>query len=176
MMRLLPIAMAPLLLGACVAPEAGESTPDPVPAIAHDKSQPRLALIEHVLADYFARDIATRPTVCASVIEEGQQIGLAAAEETALILRFEQLAPFSRCEKQDGQWRDSASGEAALVFGVHSFDCQQDTRCTGWAGYQAGAAGSLSYAYAMDWLDGKWTFARDARIIAEDKAQGGAVQ
>lgn len=170
------LLLAPLVLAACVAPESGEGAADPIPHIAQDKTQPRLALIEHVLSEYFARDIATRPTVCASVIEDDRQIGLAAAEETALILRFEQLAPFARCEKQDGQWRDVASREAALVFGVHSFDCQQETRCTGWAGYQAGSAGSLSYAYAMDWLDGKWTFARDARIMAEDGAQGGAVQ
>ena len=168
--------LAPLILAACVAPEdGGESAPDPVPPIAMDQSQPRLALVEHVLEDYFARDIANRPTVCASVIEDGAQVALGAEEETALILRFDRLAPFARCVKQGGEWRDSASDEAALVFGVHSFECQQETRCTGWAGYQAGTSNSLSYRYTMDWLDGEWTFARDPMILADDEAAG-AVQ
>ncbi len=176
-LTLAALTLTAITLNACVAPEDAEPIIDKtVPSLATDQMKPRLALVEHVLSDYFAQDIANRPTVCASVIEESDQVALSAEEETALILRFSQLAPFSRCVKQGGEWRDSASDEAALVFGVHSFECAQETRCTGWAGYQAGAAGSLSYRYTMDWLDGEWTFGRDPRIIAEDEAQGGAVR
>ncbi len=176
-MVLAALALNSLALTACVAPEAGPPEPEPaIPPIAQDQSRPRLALVEHVLADYFAQDISTRPTVCASVVESGAQRGLVAEEETALILRFEQLAPFARCENKGGQWRDTASGDPALVFAIHTFACQQDTSCTGTAGYQAGGAGAPAYRYTMDWLDGKWTFGRDPMIIAEDEAQGAAVR
>ncbi len=164
-------------LAACVAGKESEPVSEPlVPPIALEQDKPRLALVEHVLADYFAQDITTRPTVCASVVEGREQVGLPADEETALILRFEQLAPFARCENKGGHWRDTASQDPALVFAIHSFECQQETRCTGTAGYQAGAAGSLSYRYTMDWLDNEWTFGRDPMIIAEDGPQDGALR
>ena len=171
--------MVAMALTACVAPDDGlessEQLPEPVPSLVSERERPQLALLEHILTDYFASDIATRPTVCVSVVDNGEQRGLSDEEETALVLRFEQLAPFDRCQQQDGSWTDSESGKPALVFTMHSFACEQDTRCTGWAGYQTGAAGSMSYDYTMDWLGDEWTFARDPRLIA-DEPGGAAIQ
>lgn len=173
MIRTVIGAALALLLTACVAPENGEELPEPVPPLAMQREQPQLALMEHILGNYFASDIARRPTVCVSVVEDGEQRGLPADDETALILRFAQLAPFDRCKQAGSSWVDAETDDAALMFTLHSFACEQATRCTGWAGYQAGAASSMSYNYTMDWLDGEWTFARDPRLIADEPGGAG---
>jgi len=139
----------------------------PLPPLAAQQANPRLALLDHVLADYFTSDIASRPTVCAAVHDGREEDALPPEDEVALIERFDRLAPLSRCAQIAGNWRDAETEEPALVFSLHSFTCSSDTNCTGWAGYRAGAAASMSYLYTMQWSGAAWTFTRDARALAQ---------
>jgi hypothetical protein len=88
-------------------------------------------------------------------------------EETALIARFERLAPFARCTWTASGWQDSESGEPALVFTIHSFTCSSETKCTGWASYTAGAVAAPSALYRMTYGEGRWAFERDLRLLAQ---------
>jgi hypothetical protein len=166
-----------LALAGCVPMEAQGDGMPPLPALAADQANPRLALLEHVLADYFASDITNRPTVCAAVYDGREEHALTPEEEVALIERFERLAPLSRCTLAAGRWRDAETEEPALVFSLHSFTCASEISCTGWAGYSAGAAASMSYLYTMEWgpkergpkerEGAEWAFTRDPRALAQ---------
>ena len=168
-MRFIPLTLSLLLLSACVT-EAGEPgvDPDPLPALALQQDNPRLALLEHVLAGYFASDVVNRPTVCAAWYEDdGQLGGPSAGRETDLIARFPQLAPMARCKNTDEGWQHSLTGQAAMVFTIHEFACASDTRCSAWGGYRSNGGNSMSYYYSGEWDGERWQFTRDMRIIAE---------
>lgn len=163
MRKVLMLAMLPL--AACsYNPPRPQSAGAP-PALALQKENPRLALLEEVLSAYFVSDIANRPTVCAMV--NGGAEALSPDDEVALIERFSQLAPLSRCADIGGVWRDAETEQPALVFALHSFTCASTSNCTGWVGYRAGAAASMSYLYTVEWQEGAWRFARDSRAIAQ---------
>ncbi|RIV89041.1 hypothetical protein [Aurantiacibacter zhengii] len=168
-MRIIPLTLSLLLLSACVT-EAGETVanPDPLPALALQQDNPRLALLEHMLAGYFESDVINRPTVCAAWYgDDGQLGGPSAGEETALIARFPQLAPMARCTNTAQGWQDSETGEAAMVFTIHEFACASDTSCSAWGGYRSNGGNSMSYLYNGEWDGARWQFTRDMRIIAE---------
>ncbi len=157
-----------LLLAACVYDSPMDETgPADLAPLAVDRDQPRLALAEHLLADYFAADIVAPPTVCLGISEGNSVEALPDVDETALIARFDRLAPFARCDWQQAGWQDRTSGKPALVFTIHSFVCSSDTDCQGWAGYTAGATSSLSALYRMRFEDGRWDIERDLRLIME---------
>ena len=161
------VAAGSLALAGC-APLAEQGGQMPtMPALAGQQGNPRLALLEHVLTGYFASDISNRPTICAAVHDGREEDALTPEDEIALIERFDRLAPLSRCTLTPEGWRDMETEEPALVFSLHSFSCAAPDRCTGWAGYNAGAAASMSYLYTMEWGGNTWTFARDPRALAQ---------
>ena len=162
-MRYLLALTAALGMAACTtsAPpgEAGD-----LPALANERERPMAALAEHLLADYFSSDIVAPPNLCVATSEgEGGYEALPVDDEVALIERFEQLAPLTRCSWTGTAWQDSESGEPAMVFDIHSFACGSETRCTGWAGYTAGSSRGEYAEYTLDWSGDAWTFARDER-------------
>lgn len=163
-MRMLLAALI-IPLAACV-PTVERSGP-PLPSLAADRSQPMLALADHVLAEYFAQDIASRPTVCIAHHDGSADKPLDASHELALMKRHENLAPMDRCEWGAQGWQDTASDQPALVFTLHSFACETAESCQGWAGYRAGQATSMSYNYRMGWNGERWQFERSAGIVAE---------
>ena len=158
------------LTGACVytvplyGPDGDEREMTP---LAADRAQPKLALVEHLLTNYFGSDIASPPTVCAALSDGRSQSALPPDQEIQLIERFPQLAPLSRCVWNGSAWRDSETEAPALVFTVHSFSCASETKCSGWAGYTAGDTSSPSALYRMEFAAGRWSFERDRRLIAE---------
>ena len=158
-------AMGGLLAAGCV-PLADADIPA-LPALAKQQANPRVALLEHVLAGYFASDITNRPTVCAAVSDGREDDALPPEDEVALIERFDRLAPLSRCSLTPGGWQDADTEQPALVFSLHSFTCTSDASCNGWAGYTAGSAASMSYLYKMEWSGSEWAFTRDARALAQ---------
>lgn len=161
-------AFAALGLTACtyLAAETAE-TPAPLPSLAQDRDEPRLAMLEHVLAGYFASDITNRPTVCASWHDGREEEALPPDEEVALIARFPQLAPMARCSRTATGWRDAETEEAALVFTLHNFTCASEESCSAWGGYRSNGENSMSYLYRGEWDGARWQFTRDPRIIAE---------
>lgn len=162
------IAAAALGLSACTVPGADVAVaPDALPAFAAQKGDPRLAMLEHVLGGYFSSDITNRPTVCASWHDGREEEALAADEEVALIARFPQLAPMTRCIRTDNGWRDAETEQPALVFTVHNFTCASETSCSAWAGYRSDSGNSMSYLYRGEWSGEEWQFTRDMRIMAE---------
>ena len=167
MRNCLIVAAGSLALAACVPVAEQAAKMPPLRALSGQQDNPRLALLEHVLGSYFTSDITNRPTICAAVHDGREEDALAPEDEIALIERFERLAPLSRCTLATSGWRDAETDEPALVFSLHSFTCAAADRCTGWAGYNAGAAASMSYLYAMDWGGNGWTFTRDPRALAQ---------
>ena len=165
-MRICLIAGCRSLVLAGCAPLAGTDTPA-MPALAAQQANPRVALLEHVLAGYFASDITNRPTVCAAVSDGREDDALPPEDEVALIERFDRLAPLSRCSLTPGGWQDADTEQPALVFSLHSFTCTSTASCSGWAGYAAGSAASMSYLYKMEWGGSEWSFTRDARALAQ---------
>lgn len=155
-MRRLASLLAATGLAACVY-DGGD--PPPLPPLAGDRSQPALALFEHVLTDYFARAGARGPTICASLAPGP----LTPGQEQALIARFVRLAPAERCQAAGGGWRDAMTGEPAEVVQVYDFACRDETACTGWVR----APGKPAMRYALRFADGAWRFDGDPRIIAE---------
>jgi len=167
--RFITAGASAALLAACVY-TIPLSTPDKEPQLsplAGDRSQPRLALVEHLLANYFASDIVAPPTVCAAVSDGRSEVALPPEQETALIERFAQLAPLSRCTWTGRAWRDSESEAPALVFAVRDFSCSSETSCTGWTSYTAGETSSPSMLYTMRFAGGRWTFEGDRRLIGD---------
>ncbi|WP_338244483.1 hypothetical protein [Aurantiacibacter hainanensis] len=160
-------AAALLGLAACTVQPEVASTPGPLPPLAQRLDAPRLAMIEHVLAGYFASDITNPPTVCASWHDGREEEALPPADETALIARFPQLAPMSRCSRTANGWRDTETDQPALVFTLHNFTCASEESCSAWGGYRSNGANSMSYLYRGEWNGDKWEFTRDPRLIAE---------
>ncbi len=167
MKRIFLIGAAMTALGACVTTNGDMGSPDPLPSLAAQKDTPRLAMLEHVLGQYFASDIPNPPTVCASWHDGREEEALPPEEEVALIARFPQLAPMSRCSRTPNGWRDTETEEAALVFTLHNFTCTSEESCTAWGGYRSNGDNSMSYLYRGEWNGAQWQFARDPRIIAE---------
>ncbi|WP_188669322.1 hypothetical protein [Aurantiacibacter arachoides] len=124
-------------------------------------------MMENILASYFSADITDPPTVCAAVHDGREAVALAPADETALIARFPQLAPLSRCTLTAEGWMDQETEEPALVHTLHSFTCQSDSRCTGWASYNVQGAASPSQLYTAVWQGDAWQFTSDPQIIAQ---------
>ena len=167
--RVASILPAILLTVACAPPQSAEG-PGTLPELALQKDKPAPALAEHLLLDYFGSDIVDPPTVCVAQQGEtqGSYDGLPVDDEVALIERFPQLAPLSRCTLTNGTWQDSESGEPAMVFDIHSFTCSDDTHCSGWAGYTAGSEKGEYAQYDMTYADGRWAFERkDRRLLAK---------
>ncbi|MCL6252076.1 hypothetical protein M3P36_13600 [Altererythrobacter sp. KTW20L] len=139
-----------------------------LPALAADKSEPLLALADHLLANYFASDVATRPTVCIAVSDGREEVAKDPGDERELMMRYEALSPLSGCALIDGGWQDAVSGEPALVFSVHSFTCADAERCSGFASYMSGAQSTPSNRYTMEWDGSAWTFERDERLLGAE--------
>ena len=154
------------LLASCVYNAPVDSAPAISPLAANSEA-PQLALLDRVLTDYFASDITNPPTICAGVTENGSTSALAAEQEVALIARHSTLAPFDRCVWNGQSYVDAVTEQPAMVFTIHSFACESDTRCSGWAGYTFGAASSISALYTMEFRSGRWSFTRDRRLIME---------
>lgn len=169
MKRLVPILGALALTAGCVYPEGdmADASGSGLPSLALDGAEPRLALMDQVLGEYFASDIPNRPTVCAGVHDGRSEVALPPEQERALIARYEALAPLSRCGWIDNAWRDSETGEPAIVFTVHSFTCASEESCSGFSSYTAGQTASMSYRYTMEWDGARWRFTRDPRLIGE---------
>ncbi len=167
MRRIIFSGMAALSLGACVATNGQMTSSDPLPPLAAQKDAPRLAMLEHMLGTYFASDIPNPPTVCAGWNDGHAEETLSSDEEVALIARFPQLAPMTRCTRTKDGWRDTETDEAALVFTLHNFNCGSETDCTAWGGYRSNGDNSMSYLYRGKWNGTEWQFTRDPRIIAE---------
>lgn len=170
-MRIVAVAAGvAMLAGACVyLPPDREDLPEPLPDLVQQQDQPRLALLDHVLAAHFADAPEDAPTTCVAVHDGRSESALAADEETMLMERHAMLAPLSRCAQQGGRWidADSEDGAEASVVALHSFTCASTTGCTGWAAAQTGAAASPSYRYTMDWDGKQWRFTRNPRLIAD---------
>ena len=99
--------------------------------------------------------------------EGGAEQALPPDQETALIARFSNLAPFSRCVWSGTGWSDVETGDPALVFTVHNFSCEDETECRGWADYTAGNTAAPAALYTMRYAEGRWWFERDRRLIME---------
>lgn len=160
-------ALAALALGACVYTDAAMPAANDLPSLARQQDDPQLALMDHVLGAYFASDIASRPTVCASISDGGDPVALPPEDERALIERYPLLAPFARCAWSAEGWQDKQTGQPALVFQLHGFSCASQARCTGFAAYTSGNTASMTHRYTMDWRRDAWAFASDPRIIME---------
>ncbi len=162
------VSLAALALAGCVAaPVDTAVSPDPLPPLAGRLDAPRLAMMEHVLGTYFASDIPNPPTVCASWHDGREEEALPPEDELALISRFPQLAPMTRCSRTADGWRDAETEEAALVFTLHNFTCASEEDCSAWGGYRSNGDNSMSYLYRGNWDGAAWQFTRDPRIIAE---------
>jgi len=162
------LLLAAVLPAACVQNAAlGDAGGPDLPPLAADAAEPRLALAEHLLAEYFASDIVARPTICLAVSDGRSEEALAQAQETALVARFPKLAPLSRCTRVRTAWQDSEDEQPALVFAIHNFSCASTTECSAWASYTAGATASPSSLYRMRYEGFRWQFERDSRRIAE---------
>jgi hypothetical protein len=160
-MRITPLigsllALATASLAACVS---GSGEQPPMPKLAEDRSQPALALFEHVLTGHFAALGANAPTTCAALSPEP----LTDRQEQALITRFVRLAPAARCVAQQGQVADSITGATATLIQVYGFACASEVQCAGWVA----RSGAPATRYAMRFDDGSWRFVSDLRIIAE---------
>ena len=158
---------ASLLLTACVYPPESDGALPAMPSLAKRHDNPQLALMDHVLAEYFTSDIANRPTACAAVLDGREEVALPPEDERELIARYEALAPFSRCGLIDGTWQDTETGEPAMVFTLHSFSCPDADHCTAFGGYIAGGVSSMSYRYEMTFEDDAWSITRDRNLLAE---------
>ena len=168
MRRFLTAATLAMLATGCTYSEQPETAAQgTLPDLAAARDNPRLALMSHMLGDYFAQDVPLRPTVCASAIDGRNQEAFAQDDEVKLIERYEALAPFSRCAYIDDAWQDSDTGERAIVFSLHNFTCSSATRCTGFGGYTMGVTSSMTYRYTMDYTGGRWTVERDPMLLAE---------
>lgn len=168
-MARLAIVAGVALIAACVPVESDSETA--ASPLATDQSQPLLALADHVLADYFTRDIANRPTVCIAYVGEGGLAPVEAAQELALMEQYSALAPRARCESSDVGWRDSSTGEPALVFALQNLSCSSETQCEAYASYRAGNSTSPVDRYSLAWSGSAWAITRhDMRIADEPDA------
>jgi len=167
-MRKLVLLMLAALPAACAQnADLQQSDAPTLPPLAADAAEPRLALAEHLLAEYFSSDIVAPPTICLAVTDGRAEEALPPEQETALITRFPKLAPLSRCTKSRAAWQDSENEQPALVFAIYNFSCASATNCSGWASYTAGATAAPSSLYRMRYEGGRWQFERDRRRIAE---------
>lgn len=164
-MKRIVLAMTLAIAGCTVTP--AQPGPDRLAPLANRQDAPQLAMLEHILGEYFSADITNPPTVCAAVHDGREAVALSPQDETALIARYPQLAPLSRCTLSPNGWMDDETEQPALVFTLHSFTCPSDTRCTGWAGYRSSQSNSMSELYTAEWRGSRWHFTRDPRIIAE---------
>lgn len=156
------------LLAGCVPPAEpvqDSATASDLPALAADRSQAQLALADHLLGNYFASDVSTRPTVCVSVHDGREDVALDPAHERELMMRYEALSPLSGCALIDGGWQDAVSSEPALVFTIHSFTCADAERCSGFGSYVSGRQNALSSRYTMLYEGDAWGFTRDDRLL-----------
>ena len=168
-MRAMAIPFAVLTLAACTHPDDGEPVPEEaLPSLAANQSEPLLALVDHMLGTYFASDVSLRPTVCASTHDGRSEVALPPESERELMTRYETLAPFARCAWLDDGWKDSETGEPAMVFNVHHFTCTDDANCTAFGGFVDGDDSSLTYLYTMNYVDGTWQFTHRSQIIADE--------
>lgn len=153
------LTVLPLLVAAC-APATTPADPPTGPApLANDRTQPVLALFEHVLGDWFAAGSTSVPTTCAML----RPMPLNAQQEEALILRFVRLAPAARCRVQGSGTTDAITGQPAAVVQVYDFACADAGHCTGWAMQP----GRPAVRHAMRFEAGAWRFVSDRRILAE---------
>ena len=168
MRKFLAAATLALLAASCTYPgDPQADMPDDLPDLAADRARPQLALMDHILGEYFAQDVPQRPTVCASATDGRNQEAFPQGQEVLLIERHKALAPFARCAYIDNAWQDSDTGEPAMVFNLHNFTCASETNCTGFGGYAMGVTSSMTYRYTMEYSGGRWSFARDPMLTAQ---------
>lgn len=128
---------------------------------------PRLALLEYRLGKYFAQRERPYPVVCAAA--EGFSPSdpasfpkpLGEDIEIALMKRFPQLSPLSRCERDGLAIVAADTGQPGAIFDVNEFSCESATKCLGWGGYYAQGQHGWSY-YSLSFERGEW------RIRPED--------
>lgn len=167
-MKRLAVFVTGLVLAACAPTgEPGAEEAPVMSPLAADQSAPLLALADHMLAEYFASDIANRPTTCLSTSDGREDVALSPDDELALMQRHEALAPFARCAWTPEGWTDQESGEPAIVFSVRTLTCASDSECTAWGSYTAGMTASPSSLYTMHYNDGAWSFERDDRLLGD---------
>lgn len=167
-MKRISAAVVALAVANCAPPEEPDTgRSNGLPSLGSDQAKPQLALMDHLLGNYFASDVPNPPTICASVHDGRSEVALAPEDELALMTRYDSLAPFARCAWLDNGWTDSETGDPAMVFNIHSFTCASDSQCTGFGGYTAGQISSMSNLYTMTFADGGWSFTRDPRLLGE---------
>lgn len=142
------------LASACSVPAAVEPEAA-LPPLALQQDKPAVALLEHLLTRYFAADLSARPTVCVALHDGRSAEAVPQADEVALIARFDQLAPLSRCTQDGAAWKDAETGEPGMLFEVVSLSCASATLCNARAGYIAGPGASDHANYSME-FDGRW--------------------
>lgn len=157
-MRMFAGAFVTLLAACAPATTPADSPTVPTP-LARDRSQPVLALFEHVLGGYFAAGSTSLPTTCVTL----RPAPLKAEQEEALILRFVRLAPAARCRVQGSGVSDSITGQPASVVQVYDFACADADHCTGWAMLP----GQPATRHALRFEAGEWHVVSDRRIIGE---------
>lgn len=147
----LTLALATLASG-CMAPGAGVEEISP---LALQQEKPQLALLDHILGEYFSADLAAPLTVCAAMSDGRSAEALPPMDEVALMARFEQLAPMARCTQDGAGWKDADTGEPALLFEIRSLSCASAALCSATAGYTAGPQASEYRQYRMT-FDRRW--------------------
>ncbi len=157
-----------LLVTACSQTEGvGADSASTMPPLNEDIEKPQLALADHVLGNYFASDLAMRPTICIATTDGREEVALEQGLERELMTQYPALAPFSRCALLDGSWQDAETGDPAMVFSLHTFTCTTANSCSGFAHYMFGQETSPARRYQLDWGGKRWVFTSDQRLIGE---------
>lgn len=122
---------------------------------------PRLALLEYRIGKYLARKERPFPVICSSAGKINPHDpgsfpnALDEDVEVALIKRFPQLSPLSRCKRDGLDIVATDTGQPAAIFDVHEFVCDSPAECLGWGGYYANGLHGWSY-YRMTFDRGEW--------------------
>ena len=127
---------------------------------------PGMALLQYVLEQHFAQEGRRVKTTCATILaDEGQPRALPEEVETALIERFEDLAPYDRCVWQDGRVVDAVTGDEARIYQVHGIECTAPLDCLAMAGWVAANLGAEYEQYRVRKVAGEWTFEKTGIAI-----------
>ena len=157
-----------LLVTACSQTStAGADSASALPPLDNDIEKPQLALADHVLGNYSASDLSMRPTVCIATTDGREEVALEQGMELELMTRYPGLAPFSRCALLDSSWQDTDTGDAAMVFSLHTFTCTMANSCSGFSHYMFGKETSPASRYQLDWGGKRWVFTRDEPLAGE---------
>ena len=156
------------LLAACTQYLPRYSAPLPAAQTGYYENiqTPRLALLEYRLGKYFAQKKRPYPVVCAAAgyvhphFSDSPPRPLDLDVERALIARFPELSPLSRCKRDGLDIVATDTGQPAAIFDVHDFVCDSPAECLGWGGYYANGQHGWSY-YRMRFERGEWRIRRE---------------